>query len=151
MLATLGDTIVNLDQVRQIEEIEPGKGARPRIKLTWADGSTTLLFDDYSRAERLCGRFIEAKSGYKVIQAFIEDGKAYPHDQLIPVIGFRIEGPSEYEVHPITLEGERSDDANVIQGLVLPNGQVFDADGIAQSIDEWKVRICREKQTTDDG
>ncbi len=137
MIVSVGDIIINLDQVREIERAAPKPPlGLQRVRVTWNDGSATFLDAAFNSLESHCGRVIPAPAGYQVIVSYKEDEKI-GFFQPSPVIAFRVTGSSYFDVVPITVEGEPEDDA--VFGLMLPDGRVMNNEGyINDSLEEWK-------------
>ena len=145
MLIDLGGKIINTDLIRSVEERPDPAGGHHRLTLVvWADGTREPLDFTINRFMAALGTLVPAPSGYLEITSWSESGKVGFHDP-VPVIAFRISGGSNYDIMPVTMNGEVSQYSDTSpSAIILPDGRCCEIGGdttLPMPLELWKAGV----------
>lgn len=141
MLAMIGNRVINLDHVRDIEpileaELPPGYG--PEVQVTFTSGAT---FDGACNEHELrdfrglCGVIVPAPPGLVMVELEPVHGEVSGDFVSSPILAFRIEGCGAPV--PIAVKGEPWP-SNAV-AVLYPDGTCESNGTTFASLDAWKA------------
>jgi hypothetical protein len=142
-LRTEDDTLINADQISQIEQIEPDD--QGRCKATLIDGSVVWFSGGLDRIERQLCHTVAAPPGYTALRYVESSDGSEPFVIRSPVVAWRITGDTALPVVP-DREGVVNLDITKIS-ILTPDGRVFQW-GVQSSPNEenWRAEMDRRSE-----
>ena len=144
MLITTTDGVINTDHVARVEHLPTG--ATDRCKVTFRDGTTSVLRVGFDTFEETSGVIVPAQPGFAVITAYMphpSDNRPVVTFDEEAVIAFRVGSHGNMDPFPITLTGEPRTSPSVRWTVVQPNGRCCNPDTTHDSLDAFKAECER--------
>jgi hypothetical protein len=114
----IGNDLINVDQIRLIEEgVEGGEEA---CTITLLDGKTLVFRGTIDRLQRDLGEVVQASPGYTMLE-YYGDAEAGHEVIRLPVVAWRV---SENIAAPIAPNDEAAAHCGIYPTILMPDGRV---------------------------